>query len=147
MSNVWLQNSFHTFVHPTVLDVTVLYTGIVYGICIIFHSCYLHRKRFKLVRFLSDTASAALVCQCGVLLYCDSMISSRNEKIVLTNAIALATFGVIISLVDMFLTFYRYSIVAGGTSTMHKTIAGCCVLIYTLSWWPCYTLLPFFLDM
>ena len=147
MGNVWLQNSFYTYVNPTVLDITVLYTGLFYGMGIIFHSYYLHRRRFKLVRFLSDMASAALICQCVVLLFCDSIISSRHEKIVLTNAISLATFGVVISLVDMFLTFYRYSVVAGGTSTMHKTIVGCCVLIYTLSWWPCYTLLPFFLDM
>jgi len=55
--------------------------------------------------------------------------------------------GLVIQLIDNYLTFSRYDIVVGGTSTAHKVLAGSYVLLLnTMSWWLFYTIFPFFYD-
>lgn len=110
---------------------------IVLGFSVLLHSAYLNGRKLHLVRICSDVVAATLVLQAGLLLSCiTATATSSLESACTVGDFAIrydfganAVCGLVIQLTDNYLTFTRYSICTGGTSTLHKVAAGAYVLL------------------
>jgi len=145
MSN-WVKNSFvdTTFSRD---ELYILFLAVGFGVCVLTHSFYLRKFKWKPVRIATDIAAICLIFQSLCYIYVSLKICTLQEQAIVGDFFANVVFGVPIQICDNFMTFSRYSAVVGGISRMHKFICFVWVVSISMIWPLWYWLFPIFADV
>jgi len=123
--------------------------GIAVSVFVLVHSFLIHGSKYHLVRILTELVAISVLSESALFLSCYSPSSCTSLKqAVLYDFFGNAVFGLVCQACDNYLTYYRYDIVCGGTTRRHKIFAfSYCLVTLYLSWWPFFTIFPFFFNM
>lgn len=143
----WIDNSLGPIDVATDDYVRLNYAVIGLSSFILVHSFYLHRFKRSSVRICNDIAASSTLTICLLNLQCINLCSVFDNAMIINIGVN-AICGVCICLSDNYMTFKRYDVVVGRTSTQHKILALLYVIFISLgSWWPFYTIIPFVRNM
>ena len=146
----WAENSLEENISKE--QEPVLYFGGLFSIVVLIHSCYLHKRNFKLVRILNDVSAITLLLECICFFLCrNNNFKSLENVTIIQNIFGVGILALILVICDTYLTFTRYCVVAGGSEKLHPvhkyiTFTYFFILLFA-TWFPIYTFLPLFYDM
>jgi len=101
-----------------------------------------------MVRIATEIASLSLIFESICFLNCIWKDCSPETQAALNGGLGNGFFGVFIQLADNYLTFSRYSVVAGGVTKTHKVCAFVWVFVTMyMTWWEFFTIFPFFFNL
>ena len=134
-------------------DVPALIFGFAFGTIVLAHSYHMHKlTSFKIVRVISDISAIALILQCMTFYICSkTTIDSVAARAVVQNVFGFGLTCLTIEICDVYLTFARYVVVAGGAIKLyafHKHVTFAYFSIFlVLTWFPFYTKIPLFANV
>ena len=158
----WILNSV-VFLVADGPFVTVMYCLLALGIIIFLHSWYINGTKYRRVRICTDVAAITTViqmaCYLGFGKYCPATLDEPLVKIsgggcsyessaIVLNVVSLSIAGCLNQICDNYIVFNRYAVIVQQVSFRHKYFASIYVVFFLyLSWWPFYTLVPFFINL
>jgi len=145
----WIDNSLG----PEIVDIgTVDFVRLNYAVIalssfILIHSFYLHRFKWSIVRICNDVAAVSVLAMCLLYLQCINTCSVFQSAMIIDFGVN-AIFSCLVQITDNYMTFKRYDVVVGKTSSRHRVL----VLLYVVlnlygCWWPFFTIIPFARNM
>jgi hypothetical protein len=148
--DIFIDNSQASYIPD---NSAVVWTAIGLSVLVWWHSLYLRRCQWPMIRVATDIATVCFLGECACYLACSGPVGVRcslSSNVVLFNLVGGGVFGGIVQAIDNYVTYARWVLLVGpdNVSWGHQFCAVAWVVIFlNVTWFPFDTFAPAFANL